>query len=106
MRIAYLDCFAGISGDMLLGALLDVGLDPRVLQDATAALNLGAGLTVEKVDRSGISATKVHVMDGVKLAEAAAAHGHQHDEHGHQHHHGRHLSAIKKVIESSSLPTE
>ncbi|HEU5339700.1 nickel pincer cofactor biosynthesis protein LarC [Edaphobacter sp.] len=106
MRIAYLDCFAGISGDMLLGALLDVGLDPRVLQDATAALNLGASLTVEKVDRSGISATKVHVMDGVKLAEAAAAHGHQHDEHGHQHHHGRHLSAIKKVIESSSLPTE
>lgn len=106
MRIAYLDCFAGISGDMLLGALLDVGLDPRVLQDATAALNLGASLTVEKVDRSGISATKVHVMDGVKLAEAAAAHGHQHDEHGHQHHHGRHLSEIKKAIESSSLPIE
>ena len=69
MRIAYLDCFAGISGDMFLGALIDAGLDPAILHQATAALNLNATLKIEKVDRSGISATKVHVYEGAKLAE-------------------------------------
>lgn len=106
MRIAYLDCFAGISGDMLLGALLDAGLDAGVLHEATAALNLGASLTVEKVDRSGITATKVHVLDGTQPAETAAAHAHSHDEQGHKHHHGRHLSAIKKIIINSNLRDE
>ena len=42
MRIAYLECFAGISGDMLLGALIDAGVPLEVLIEATAALDLGA----------------------------------------------------------------
>ena len=42
MRIAYLDCFAGISGDMFLGALVDAGVPLAVLEEATAALQLGA----------------------------------------------------------------
>ncbi|HTD96078.1 MAG TPA: nickel pincer cofactor biosynthesis protein LarC [Edaphobacter sp.] len=70
MRIAYLDCFAGISGDMFLGALLDAGVDPKILHEATAALNLGATLHIETVDRSGISSTKVNVMVGAELADA------------------------------------
>ena len=72
MRLAYLDCFAGISGDMFLGALLDAGVPPQVLHDATAALNLNATLKIETVDRSGISSTKVHVLEGGHLAEDPA----------------------------------
>jgi uncharacterized protein (TIGR00299 family) protein len=69
MRIAYLDCFAGISGDMLLGALLDAGVPASVLHDATAALELGASLKIETVDRSGISSKKVHVLENGHLAD-------------------------------------
>jgi len=69
MRIAYIDCFAGISGDMFLGALLDAGVPENVLRNATEALNLGASLKIEKVDRSGISSMKVHVLENGLPAE-------------------------------------
>src|ERR1700748_1811435 len=78
MRIAYLDCFAGVSGDMFLGALLDAGVPPQILQDAVKALNLNATLKIETVDRSGISCTKVHVLEGSHLAEELAqTHSHK-----------------------------
>jgi pyridinium-3,5-bisthiocarboxylic acid mononucleotide nickel chelatase len=123
MRIAYLDCFAGISGDMFLGALIDAGLEPNVLYEATAALNLGATLKIEKADRSGITATRVHVFEGAKLAEANPApmtepaahqhtHTHQHDPqtqhdhpHEHEHHHGRSLTTIRTLINTANLPS-
>jgi uncharacterized protein (TIGR00299 family) protein len=69
MRIAYLDCFAGISGDMLLGALLDAGVPASVLHAAAAALDLGASLKIETVDRSGISAKKVNVLENGHIAD-------------------------------------
>ena len=77
MRTLYLDCFAGISGDMTIGALLDCGLDFEFLKRELAKLKLeGYELSLERVDRSGISAAKfgVHV------------HAHHH-EHFHEHHH-------------------
>jgi uncharacterized protein (TIGR00299 family) protein len=62
MRIAYLECSSGISGDMFLGALVDAGVSLRVLEEAVAGLGVGAQLRVSRVDRSGITATKVDVM--------------------------------------------
>ena len=89
MRVAYIDCFAGIAGDMLLGALVDAGVPEQVLEDATAALGLGASLRIERVDRSGIACTKVHVLVDGHLAEAHAetAHEHEHESHAHEHTH-------------------
>jgi uncharacterized protein (TIGR00299 family) protein len=62
MRIAYLECFSGISGDMFLGALIDAGVPPEVLTKTVEALGVDARLEISRVDRSGISATKVDVI--------------------------------------------
>jgi pyridinium-3,5-bisthiocarboxylic acid mononucleotide nickel chelatase len=62
MRIAYLECFSGISGDMFLGALLDAGVPPEVLTRTVEALGVDAQLEISRVDRSGISATKFDVI--------------------------------------------
>ena len=62
MRIAYLECFSGISGDMFLGALLDAGVPFELFQKTVAGLNIGAELEHSQVDRGGISATKFDVV--------------------------------------------
>jgi len=62
MRIAYLDCFSGISGDMFLGALLDAGVPFELLQKTVADLNVGAVLEISRVERGGISAAKLDVI--------------------------------------------
>ena len=87
MRIGYLECFAGISGDMLLGALIDAGVPADLLQQTAKALNIGAELRIHHVDRSGIRSTKVDVFENGKLAESAGHdHNHEHS-HTHDHHH-------------------
>ena len=62
MRIAYLDCFSGISGDMFLGALVDAGVPFELLQKTVADLRIDASLELSRVDRAGISAAKVDVI--------------------------------------------
>jgi len=102
MRIGYLECFAGISGDMLMGALVDAGAPIDLLQRTAASLGLGAELRITRVSRSGIQSTKIDVTVEGQLHEAAAvtgpmqqeeghegAHGHHHD-HPHNHGHGYH----------------
>jgi pyridinium-3,5-bisthiocarboxylic acid mononucleotide nickel chelatase len=86
MRTAYLECFSGISGDMFLGALVDAGVSPELLERGTAALGLGAKLEISRVTRSGISATKVDVwVEGQKdlPREQYWAKLHSHEEHEH-----------------------
>jgi len=121
MRIAYLEPFAGISGDMLLGAFVHAGISVEMLRETVDALSLGASLDIQKVDRSGISSIKVNVLVDGQLAEAAHSHdhGHSHGEHGHHHEAGHHshdkpshhhaheargLSDILALIKRASLP--
>ena len=119
MRIAYLDCFSGISGDMFLGALLDAGVSPALLEKTVAALDVGARLEIGRVERSGISATKVDVIVGGEKDKPRAAkgkahdhgheHGHGHDQHSHdaahQHSHerGRGLKEIREIIQRAGI---
>ena len=62
MRIAYLDCFSGISGDMFLGALVDAGVPFELFEEVVAQMNIGARLERSRVDRAGISAAKLDVI--------------------------------------------
>ncbi len=90
MRIGYLECFSGISGDMLLGALVDAGVPFALLEETTAALNVGARLEMRKVSRGGLAGTKVDV---IVENDHAAAHSHAHGEAGHIHDHDHHEHA-------------
>jgi uncharacterized protein (TIGR00299 family) protein len=131
MRIAYLECFSGMSGDMFLGALVDAGVPAGLLEETVAALGMGARLEVSRVVRSGISATKVDVWTsgGKDLPreeswrqgqEPAHSHGDGHShEHSHQsenkksgphshepshsHEHGQGLTEIKQIISAASI---
>jgi uncharacterized protein (TIGR00299 family) protein len=128
MRIAYLDGSSGISGDMFLGALVDAGVPFELLQKTLAALRVGAALEVSRVDRNGISATKVDVVvDGQKDLPPeefwdhseghssghshehgeAGAHDHETEHSGHMHHpHGRNLQDILGIIEAAPISSQ
>jgi uncharacterized protein (TIGR00299 family) protein len=103
MRTGYLECFSGISGDMLLGALVDAGVPFACLEETTAALNVGARLEMRKVSRGGLAAIKVDVFTpDTPAAEPAHSH-HEQAVHSHTHAPHRSLSAIAEIIHSAPL---
>ncbi|MCH8065494.1 MAG: nickel pincer cofactor biosynthesis protein LarC [Chloroflexi bacterium] len=96
MRIGYLDCPSGISGDMLLGALVDAGLSIDELRAELAKLPVeGYRLEAEKTQRAGLAATKVTVVLEEAQASASSA--------GTPH---RRLPDILSIINDSALPPE
>lgn len=113
MRILYLDCFSGISGDMTVGALRDLGVPESVFQEAVAALGLGdeIHLHFNRDQRQGISGTRfhVHAHDHQAHSHDHSGHSHGHSEHSHDHAlhvHGRTWREIRTLLEKASLPEE
>lgn len=89
MRIAHLDCFSGVSGDMLLGALLDAGVPEAYLREILAGLPLhDTRLTVERKTVQGFAATQVQVVC-------------DHTHHGH-----RHLAEIINLLHQAAIPSQ
>jgi uncharacterized protein (TIGR00299 family) protein len=126
-RVLYLDCFSGIAGDMVLGALIDAGLPLDDLRRALGSLAIdGYSVSAERVLRAGVSATKFsvheqhpttsdpeHLIASVHEHPTAHSHdhGHPHHDHAHdnQHHHHHHdhphrsLPEIFGLIDKSAL---
>lgn len=83
--LLYFDCFSGASGDMMLGALLDLGVPVEALRTALGGLGVDPGcVSVTRVSRAGVAATKVQVV-------------------GPRDHHHRSVAEIARLIERSAL---
>ncbi len=100
--ILYYDCFAGISGDMNLAALIDLGVDADYLKNELKKLNIGHyEIKVVQAIRKGITGTRVDVVLEEKH-QHSHEHTHLHGNHTHSHDQ-RNYAEIKNIIESSSL---
>ncbi len=90
----YFDCFSGASGDMIIGAMIDLGLPMDALKGALGSLAIEFGeVTSERVLRAGVSATKFRLVEKASAAESAS----------HKHYHLKHIVA---AIRRSALSTE
>lgn len=118
-KILYLECFSGISGDMSVAALLDLGVDVDVLTASLKSLPLsGYEIVISKINKSGLVMTDFDVkLDQVHENhdhDMSYLHGHEHNhgdaEHGHEHNHDhgqthahRGLSEIMAILEAGDL---
>lgn len=129
MNILYLDLFAGISGDMTLGAFIDLGVKEEILLEGFKKLKIeGYKVEIGKKEKNGIMGTKVDIIlededshDHKDNHEHEDHHSHSHDhshgenhkdhkhshdhshDHSHEHTHDRNLFTIEKLIDESDL---
>lgn len=115
MKILYYDCFAGISGDMNLAALIDLGVSPAYLKAELAKLAIDEEFTLQCQPEkcNGIQGMQVHVhLNGQQhghthghvhttVYEHGHAHGHEHT-HGHSHENGHNADAAAHVHDNST----
>ena len=117
-KALYFDCASGISGDMSVAALLDLGTDKNMLLDTLASLNLsGYSIKVSEVEKSGIAACDFNVLldkkhenhdhdmeylHGKSHEDSHTEHHHKHEHHPHEH---RNLSDILSILENSNMTT-
>ena len=98
MKTLYLDCFAGIAGDMFIGAMLNLVPNPEVLREGIKKLKAlepeEYELIIEHTTKNGIAGINFDVH----------THHHHEHEHKHHHHHHRHLADIEAMIVPSELP--
>uniref|UniRef100_UPI00272B4550 LarC family nickel insertion protein n=1 Tax=Vallitalea guaymasensis TaxID=1185412 RepID=UPI00272B4550 len=113
MKVLYYDCFAGISGDMNLGTLIDLGVDKDYLIEELNKLTIAQEfkIKVETKQKMGITGTKVDVIlensNDNHTHEHTNTHSHHHEhehteKHTHHHEH-RNLNSIYKIIDDSDL---
>ncbi|MDO5650123.1 MAG: LarC family nickel insertion protein, partial [Gallicola sp.] len=117
-KILYLECYSGISGDMTVAALLDLGASQEVLEKSLESLNVeGYEIKIGRTKKSGLDACDFDViLKGERGFQEddnhAHNHGHQHDckhNHSHEHEHNSHshvhrnVSDIYKIIDSSEI---
>lgn len=104
MKVLYFDCFSGISGDMTLGALLDLGVSKEHLMESLKALGLEDEyhLDIKKELKNGIMGTRVDVIlhheeEHHDHKHHDEHHEHHHHDHGHHHHQHEHEAAVAHV---------
>ena len=118
MKIAYFDCFSGISGDMTLGALVDSGINPDTLNAELAKLKLDEfTLRFDKVAKHGVTGTQAIVemtgmTDSARVHNASLVEAHHHHSYNHSYEHNHHshtdkpsryLSDIFAILDNSDL---
>lgn len=99
MKTLYLDAFSGISGDMFIGALLDLSVDFETFKNELSKLKVkGFALSAEVISKCNIYGTNFDVtLDNGEQKDKGYI------EERHNHHHGRHLNEILDLIQNSDL---
>ncbi|MBQ7169227.1 MAG: nickel pincer cofactor biosynthesis protein LarC [Synergistaceae bacterium] len=99
MKTLYLDCFAGIAGDMFIGALLNLVPNPEIIRDEIRKIHAldpdEYEIVIEHTSRSGLA--------GINFDVHTHEHHHEHEHGEHHHNHHRHLHDIEAMISGSDL---